>query len=229
VDDSFKTSTGLADEMRLEVRDAAFVLDPKYNRDGELIPLLKLTGIATIDGVPRELSETYGVGKGWTIDADGSRATSATHSKFNSNTAYGKFIDAFVAVDGAVDILDKIPGASALVAETWVGFTLDLERSEPETFNIRGEAKPVTRNGILLPVAVVAHNTLGVQQELPDATADATLPADVKSELENVALKVDTFEEFIAAAYELGTIDGQPFEDHVADDSPAGFYATVKA
>jgi hypothetical protein len=229
MDDSFKTSTGLADEMRLEVRDAAFVLDPKYNRDGELIPLLKLTGIATIDGVPRELSETYGVGKGWTIDADGSRATSATHSKFNSNTAYGKFIDAFVAVDGAVDILDKIPGASALVAQTWVGFTLDLERSAPETFNIRGEAKPVTRNGILLPVSIVSHNEVGVQQDISQVAAPAEMDAAVRAELENVALKVDTFEEFIAAAYELGTIDGMAFEDHVADDGPTGFYATVKA
>lgn len=225
LDESFQTTSGLADEMDLRILEAAFVLDPKYKNDkGDLLPMLKLAGVATIDGSERQLSETFPIGNGWTIADDGARIVG--REKVNNSTAYGKFIDALVAIPEAVEILEKLDGASTLVAATWVGFTLHLERTPDETFKIGGQDR--TRKGILVPTAVVAHEVLGVQQAIDTAPVEVEIPADVREELTKLANSVGSFEEFVEGAYALD-VEGKPYEDHVAEDGPAGFYATVTA
>jgi hypothetical protein len=152
MDESFKTGTGLADSLDLHIQDAAFVLDPSYGRDGELIPLLKMTGTATIDGVEKPLSETWPVGGGWQVADDGAKIVSAKNTKVNANTDYGRFIDAFVVLPQAAEILDKIDG-SAFEAATWVGFTLHLDRASfPYSFKDRDTGEKIEGvKRVLLP------------------------------------------------------------------------------
>lgn len=212
LDDAFKTSSGLADEMELKILDQLFVTDAKY-QSGE-IPMLKLVGI--MDG-KQEISETWPVGRGWELGEGG--ATIVGKDKVNNQTAYGKFIDAFTECDGWQDVMKAQENPTPLRAATWAGLTLRLVRTDPETFKIDGEERK--RNGILVPTNILAHEIVGVQQTIavPEPVA---IPEDEAEALTLLAKGAGSFEAFIEAAFDRAS--GQPWEDHVADDGPEGFY-----
>lgn len=225
--DSFGTSSGLADEMDFEIRDALFVYDAKYN-DGQTA-MLRLVGLKDGD---TEITEQWPCGKDWVVADGGARIEhkSGEKKKINENSAYGRFLNAFVAIDGALDIMAEIDG-DAFVAATWEGFTLHMVRqSKTFKFKIDGQEQKSDR---LVPDAIVSYKDSG---KLPFDKADGEekaagpeIPAEVHDALAKLAVKSDTFEAFIDEAYAAdGGLSGAEYEGYVADDSPAGFYAVTK-
>lgn len=222
--DSFGTSSGLADEMTLEIRDALFVYDAKYN-DGQTA-LLRLVGLE--DG-ETEITESWSCGKDWVVEGGGAKIVHKSgdpKKRLNENSAYGRFLNAFVKIDGALDIMAEV-GGDAFVASTWEGFTLHLVRQTKE-FKIDGQEQKSDR---LVPDAIVSYKDSGkLPLDKPEAAApQVEMDDDVRAELTKLAQAAATFEEFIDSAYAgVPTLSGASFEDHVADDGGTGFYATSK-
>lgn len=223
--DSFGTSSGLPDEYNLEIRDAVFVYDAKYN-DGQTA-LLRLVGLK--DG-ETEITESWPCGKDWVVADGGARIEHKSgdpKKKINENSAYGRFLNAFVKIDGALDMMAEV-GGDAFRASSWEGFTLHLVRQTKE-FKIDGQDQKSDR---MVPDAIVSYKDSGkLPLDKPEEKQAPVveIPEDVRAELTKLAAASGTFEEFIDGAYvKIPDLSGAGFEDHVADDGGTGFYATSK-
>ena len=109
----------------------------------------------------------------------------------------------------------------AWVAESWVGLTVSLARRE----------KPLTINGEHVTQKYFEVTGIDNVEFNGSAPAPATpeIPKSAEVKLTKLAASCGTFEEFIDAAYgDIEGLTGSSFEDHVVDDSDAGFYATHK-
>lgn len=217
---NMQTGTGLIDEFDYTIKDATFAFDARFG-DGE-IALLQLSGIN---------SETSGeeniwlkCGKTWSIADGGARIEPSDPNKrnpvINKQTQYGIWIDSFLACDDA-DQYVKDLDMDAWVAESWVGMTVSLARRE----------KPLTINGEHVTqkyFEVTGISNVEFSGSTP-APATPEIPKSAEVKLTKLAASCGTFEEFIDAAYgDIEGLTGASFEDHVVDDSDAGFYATHK-
>lgn len=232
--DSFKTGSGLADELTLEVQEAIFTYNAKIG-DGQ-VPLLKLAGI--MDG-EKAFSEEWSCGKDWVIEDGGARIVHKSGDpgkRVNKNSGYGRFLDGIVEADGALAILEARDG-DALVAATYEGLTLHLTRQErpftdqngtqrdgakliPDAVSVTGEGAPAK------PAAAAAAPA---ETAAPAPAAEVAIPAADKAKLAALVAAADSFEAFIGEAYvAVPALNGAEYESHVSDDGPAGFFATTK-
>lgn len=231
--DSFKTGTGLADELTLEVQEAIFVYDVKIG-DGQ-VPLLKLAGI--MDG-EKQFSEQWSCGKDWVIEDGGARIVHKSGDpgkRVNKNSGYGRFLDGIVEADGALAILEARDG-DALAAATYEGLTLHLTRQErpftdqngqqrdgakliPDAVSVTGEGAPA-KPAAAAPAAAAPAAA---------PAAEVAIPAAEKAKLAALVAAASSFEAFIGEAYvAVPALNGAEYESHVADDGPGGFFATTK-
>lgn len=215
---TFQTGTGLIDEYTLNIKDAVFAYDSRV-QDGE-VPILQLVGVNSETGNAED-NIWLKVGKNWEI-TDGGKAITYTgtgKAMVNRQSQYGKFIDAFLSVDSAADIIEA-RGMDAFVAESWVGLALHVERV----------VKRIQINGTDVDMTEwVIHEITGmnIPDTKPETDPDEAIPADVLTVLKSLAAANTTFEAFIDAAYEeIPSLVDSAFEDYVTDAD--GFYAKNK-
>ena len=137
----------------------------------------------------------------------------------NRQSQYGKFIDAFLAVPEANDIIEA-RGMDAFVAESWVGLALHVERVV-KRIQINGQDVDMTE--------WIIHEVAGmnIPDAKPETDPDEAIPADVVTALKSLAAANTTFEAFIDAAYEqVPSLVDSAYEDYVTDAD--GFYAKHK-
>ena len=216
---NMQTGTGLIDQFDYTIKDAIFAFDARFG-DGE-IALLQLSGIN---------SETSGeeniwlkCGKTWSIADGGARIEPSDPTKknpvINKNTQYGIWIDSFMRCDGA-DVVVADRDMDAWRADSWVGITVEIARRE----------KPLKINGddvIQKYFEVIGIDAAAKVEKAAAPAVDIPKSAEVK--LKKIAAGSPTYAEFVDAAYgEVEGLTGAAFEDHVVDDSDAGFYALHK-
>lgn len=230
--DSFKTGTGLADELTLEVQEAIFTYDAKIG-DGQ-VPLLKLAGI--MDG-EKAFSETWSCGKDWVIEDGGARIVHKSGDpgkRINKNSGYGRFLDGFVEIEGALQLMEERDG-DALVAATWEGLTLHLSRVERPFTDQSGQQRDgaklipdgIPSTGSPAPAAAAKPAAAPAAAAPPAPAVD--IPAADKAKLTALAQAADSFEAFIGEAYvSVPALNGADYESHVSDDGATGFFATIK-
>ena len=139
--DPFHTTTGLADDLDITIRNFRFGLDPGYTNDDEMV----LTGIcdfATDDpdvgngGVIENQFVT--IGKGWEA-IDGGKAVQREDGRpkgFNNSTYLGAIIDACLALDeGKMRSRMETTKLTPMDAGYWEGLTLHMEQTEYSAFN----------------------------------------------------------------------------------------------
>lgn len=215
---SFQTGTGLIDEYTLNIKDAVFAYDSRV-QDGE-VPILQLVGVNSETGNAED-SIWLKVGKNWEI-TDGGKAIAYTgtgKAMVNRQSQYGKWIDAFLAVPEANDIIEA-RGMDAFRAESWVGLALHVERVV-KRIKINGQDVDMTE--------WVIHEVAGmnIPDTKTDVDPDEVVPADSLAVLKSLAAANGTFEAFIDAAYEqVPSLVDSPYEDYVTDAD--GFYAKHK-
>lgn len=216
---NMQTGTGLIDQFNYTIKDANFAFDARFG-DGE-ITLLQLSGINSETGGEENI--WLKCGKTWSIVDGGARIEPSDPTKknpvINKNTQYGIWIDSFMGCDGAnVVVADR--DMDAWNAESWVGITVELARRE----------KPLTINGE--HVTQKYFEIIGIdaaEKQAAPAAATVDIPKAAEVKLKKIAASSGTYEEFIDSAYgEVEGLTGAPFENHVIDDSDAGFYATHK-
>lgn len=216
--DSFKTGTGLADEFDFEIREAVWAYDAKIGNGR--VPLLKLSGL--MDGA-KEITEMWGAGESFLVK-DGGKSIEhkdGPGKRVNNNSKYGRFLDAFVEIPGALELMEKRDG-DALVASTWEGLTLHLVR-EVKKFKIDGED---VESQALLPRAIIGEGSTVAKT---DAATAPNIPEPALSTLTAAAKSSGSFEEFIGKAYHGdANLTDAPYEVHVADGGDSGFYALNK-
>jgi hypothetical protein len=214
---TFQTGSGLIDEYTLNIKDAVFAYDSRV-QDGE-VPILQLVGVNSETGNAED-SIWLKVGKNWEI-TDGGKAISYTgtgKAMVNRQSQYGKFIDAFISVDGANDIINE-RGMDAFVAASWEGLNLHVERVV-KRIQINGNDVDMTEWVIH---EIKTDGTTG-KTEGPDP--DEIIPADERATLKGLAATM-TFEEFVDAAYEnIPTLLNAAWESYATDEN--GFYARHK-
>lgn len=216
---NMQTGTGLIDQFNYTIKDAIFAFDARFG-DGE-IALLQLSGIN---------SETSGeeniwlkCGKTWSIVDNGARIEPSDPTKknpvINKNTQYGIWIDSFMTCDGA-DVVVNDRDMDAWRADSWVGVTVEIARRE----------KPLTINGE--NVTQKYFEVIGIDAAAKVEKTEAptvTIPKAAEVKLKKIAASSPTYADFVDSAYgEIEGLTGSSFEDHVVDDSDAGFYAQHK-
>lgn len=214
---TFQTGSGLIDEYTLTIKDAVFAYDSRV-QDGE-VPILQLVGVNSETGNAED-SIWLKVGKNWEI-TDGGKTIAYTgtgKAQVNRQSQYGKWIDAFLAVPEANEIIDA-RGMDAFVAASWEGLALHVERVV-KRIQINGQDVDMTE--------WVIHEVSGMN--IPEKTersdGDDTIPADERDVLKGLASTM-TFEEFIDAAYDkVPTLVDSEWESYVTDEN--GFYAKHK-
>lgn len=233
--DSFKTGTGLADELTLEVQEAIFVYNAKIG-DGQ-VPLLKLAGV--MDG-EKQFTEEWSCGKDWVIEDGGARIVHKSGEpgkRVNKNSGYGRFLDGLVEAEGALAILEARDG-DALVAATYEGLTLHLSRQERPFTDQNGEKRDgaklipdaVSVTGGAAPASTASTPAAAAPAAAAPAPAvEVAIPAAEKAKLTALATAADSFESFIGQAYvDVPALNGADYEAHVSDDGATGFFATTK-
>lgn len=215
---TFQTGSGLIDEYTLTIKDAVFAYDSRV-QDGE-VPILQLVGVNSETGNAED-SIWLKVGKNWEI-TDGGKSISYTgtgKAMVNRQSQYGKFIDAFLAVPEANEIIEA-RGMDAFVAASWEGLALHVERVV-KRIQINGQDVDMTE--------WVIHEVAGmnIPDAKPETDPDDAVPADSLAVLKSLAAANTTFEAFIDAAYEqVPSLVDSAYEDYVTDAD--GFYAKHK-
>lgn len=211
------TGSGLVEDFDYTIKDAVFAFDARIG-DGE-IALLQLSGINS--ETTSEESIWLKAGKTWDVSRDGGTIEytgTGRNAAVNRNTQYGQWIDSFMACDGASRLVDE-RDMDAFKAESWVGLTLTVHRGTRE-YNIDGNKVEGTVWSVTGIVGVTTDEQVTGQASV------AEIPVAVEAKLIKLAAGSKTFESFVDLAYDqIEGLTGSSFEDHVTDDTAAGFYA----
>ena len=140
---SWDTTTGLMEVFTLEVKEAWFGFNDKYQ--GGKVLALNFKGPASVDGdvVDPENHIWYGCGPTWKDAQGGASAINTTGADgFSENTNMGRLINSVKKLgDDALAVM-KGRGES-FEAETWLGLSLDLERTHVSTFPDKVTGDPI--------------------------------------------------------------------------------------
>ena len=212
---NMQTGSGLIDQFLYTIKDAAFAFDARFG-DGE-IALLQLSGINSETGGEENI--WLKCGKTWSIADGGARIEPSDPTKknpvINKSTQYGIWIDSFMRCDGA-DAVVKDRDMDAWQAESWIGITVELARRE----------KPLKINGEDVTQKYFEVISIDAAAKAEPAAPTVEIPKSAQVKLKKIAASSATYADFVDSAYgEIEGLTGSSFEDHVVDDSDAGFYA----
>jgi len=204
---SWDTSTGLLESFQLEVQEAWFGTNDKYNQGNTL--LLNLKGPASVDGdvVDPEHHLMLSCGDKWKAAQGGAAAVNTTGSEsFNNQSAVGKLIDGIKDLGADAIAVMRTRGES-FEADTWNNVVIDFERVKTGTFKDRntGEEREVFNylprslaEGGTAPSAAPSAETASANG--PTGMAPAALRAILKVE----AAKHDSNDDFLGAVLDGG-------------------------
>lgn len=140
--DPFATSTGLADDLDITIRNFRFGLDPAYTNQDDEMTLTGICDFVTDDpdvGSNGTIENQFiTIGKGWEA-VDGGKKVQREDGRpkgFNNSTYLGAIIDACMQVGS--DKMRARYEATQLTpmdAGFWEGLTLHMEQTEYEAFN----------------------------------------------------------------------------------------------
>ncbi len=177
---SWDTSTGLAEKFTMEVNEAWFGTNEKYQK-GKVL-LLNIKGPMSVDGdiVDPENVTWYSCGQNWKAAQGGASAVNTVGSdSFNENTGIGRLIDSIKALgDDAIDIMRG--RGESFEAETWGNLVLDLERTHVSSFkNDEGE-----------DVKVYVNLAVGLREGGGDSAPAAAAPDQGDTEVKAILAPV---------------------------------------
>lgn len=133
--DPFKPSSGLPDNLDIEIKEAWFTFDPEY-MDGQQL-LLKMN-VMTNDETFGEAGYgtlQYSTGKGWLAEDRGAiavRDDGNNRKGFQEQCAYNLFILAALECPGAENVLRSENRGDPRKAAMWVGTSWHIERKEKD-------------------------------------------------------------------------------------------------
>src|SRR5438105_409759 len=133
--DSWKTSTGMIDDVDITVMSAEFSFDAGYNNGQSLCLIMQL--------LPHDGGDThkqlFSVGDGWEPAKNGTEAVRADGKpkRFNVRSAYGEWYTAAAKLAGGA-LVDR---GETTQAKVWIGTQWHVETEERE-FTLRGESQP---------------------------------------------------------------------------------------
>ena len=230
---SWDTSTGLIEAFTMDVQEAWFGTNDKY-QSGKVL-LLNFKGPQIVDGdeVEPEGHIWYSCGQNWKAAQGGASAVNTTGSdSFNENTGIGRLIDSVKALgDDAIGVMRG--RGESFEAETWANLSLDLERTHVSSFkNDEGEDVKVYTN-----LAVGLREGSGGGSATPATSTDTN--AEVKAILAPVlrklllveAKKHDSNDDFMSAVldngyqHSAGLAENEEILDEVIDGT---LYAEAK-
>jgi hypothetical protein len=200
---SWDTSTGLLESFTMEVQEAWFGTNDKYNQGQTL--LLNLKGPASVGGdvVDPEHHLMLSCGDKWKAAQGGASAVNTTGSEsFNNQSAVGKLIDGIKEL--GVDAIAVMRGrGESFEAETWTNIVVDFERVKTGTFKDRntGEEREVFN---YLPRSLSeggtqAKATQGSAETAASNGPTTMAPAALRALLKVEAGKHGSNDEFLAA------------------------------
>lgn len=199
---SWDTSTGLLEVFTLEVEAAWFGKNDKFPDN----LLLNLRGPATVEGevVDPEHTEIFTCGEAWKDGQGGAIAVSTAGAEmFNSNSKIGRLIDGIKALGKEAAFMSK--RGESYEAESWVGITLDFERTKVGSFTTdEGELKEISA---MIPVGIREGSDSAGDSAAETTSEDTPTPASSDGMgkaglalLKALAKKSDDNDAFIAAA-----------------------------
>jgi hypothetical protein len=211
---SWDTSSGLLEEFSLDVQEAWFGTNDKYNQGQTL--LLNLKGAASVAGdvVDPDHHLMLSCGDKWKAAQGGATAVNTTGSdSFNSQSAVGRLIDGAKELGDPVIAILRGRGDS-FQADTWNNLVIDFERVKTGSFKDRntGEERDVYN---YLPRAIVEGSGGGASASTPAPAAAAAdnsgggmAPAALRKILGVEAAKYDSNDDFMAAVLDDGYSHG---------------------
>lgn len=210
--DSWKTNSGMIDDIDVTVVEATFSFDAGYNNGQSLCLILQLD-----TGEGGELhKQLLSVGDGWEPAQGGEKAVRADGKakRFNANSAYGRWLTEAAKCAGAA----LVNRGDTVEAKVWIGTQWHVE-TETTTTTFRGESEPRTFTRLLPTKFLGITGTLESAASDKPASNGATngtgnIPAALKLSLIKLAKAHGTHEEFMMAALApevevVGNIDAE--------------------
>lgn len=159
-----------------------------------------------------EQEQAYSVGKGWEPGSKGATLvrSDGRKGKLNDQTGYGKWIAAAIKLDGVLDHL-RANNGDALVAATWDGLKFELGSMREKTTNpTTGQEKEVSR---IMPVKFLGAGGGSAPAAAKPTKADKAAPAldpAIEAQLLALAEASESHDEYMAAAFDLDGVAGNP-------------------
>ena len=140
--DPFATTTGLADDLDITIRNFRFGLDPAYTNQDDEMTLTGICDFATDDpdvGTNGVIENQFlTIGKGWEA-IDGGKAVQREDGRpkgFNNSTYLGAIIDACLALDeNKMRSRMEETKLTPMHAGYWEGLQLHMEQTEYTAFD----------------------------------------------------------------------------------------------
>lgn len=224
--DSWKTSSGMLDDVDVSIVDARFAFDASYNNGQSLCLFL--------DMQPDEgemVSQRFSVGEGWEPAKNGAEMVRADgkNRHTNANSSYGKwFVRAAELASSAL-----VGRGDTFQAKVWIGTRWHVETISTTT-TFRNETEPRTfvqlvPSKFLGIVDVESGSTgagAGSAAPAAEANGNGAVPTELRLTLIKMAKQYGTHDEFMMAALadEVGALGNTAAEAIVMD--PAWWAST---
>lgn len=225
--DSWKTSSGMIDDVDVTVVEATFSFDAGYNNGQSLCLILQLD-----TGEGGELhKQLLSVGDGWEPAKGGEVAVRADGKakRFNANSAYGRWLTEAAKCAGSA----LVNRGDTVEAKVWIGTQWHVE-TETTTTTFRGESEPRTFTRLLPTKFLGITGTLDVAGAAPTAAVAATngasangVDAATKLALIKHAKAHDSHDAFMMAALGDDAVLGNSAAEAMAMDE--AWWASVRS
>lgn len=213
--DPFATSTGLADDIDVTIRNFRFGLDPAYTNQDDEMTLTGICDFVTDDpdiGTNGTIENQFlTIGKGWEA-VDGGKKVQREDGRpkgFNNSTYLGALLDACMAIgEDKMRARYEATKLTPMDAGFWEGLSLHMEQTEYEAFNKkRSRLLPTEVKGwtgeAKKPAKKAAAKKVAAKKAAPKAEAE-----EVETDAEDAGPTLESLTAAIIAIAKTSEDDG---------------------
>lgn len=206
---SWDTTSGLLETFQIDVKEAWFGTNDKYQSGKTL--LLNFKGSASVEGdvVDPEHHIWFGCGDKWKAGQGGAVAVNtAGAEKFQEQSGLGKLIDGIKDLDP--EMRDQMMGrGETYESDTWVGLIIDLDRQKTGEFKDKATGEMRERYDYIPQALAISDDTDSAPAPAAKSNSGGgkAAAAKLRVAVKKLAADYDDNDDFVTAVLDADVFD----------------------